>query len=207
VEAKQVFIKTQIEETSVEVQKEISADEVIPIKVSTKVALTAEIETSFQSQDTIGQGKPKRALPRSSAIGSMFKEIHKEYVAEEDSYKIELTQETVEVLWEDFLKENKDKLQNAFLNAAKGQLPQLIEDKVTFIATNNVSLEMLQLHKMDITTFFRKRTTSTTVSPDFILLRDEQVKNYQTPKDRLKEMIDANPAVLTLIQKFDLNMD
>lgn len=137
----------------------------------------------------------------------MFKEIHKEYVAEQDANKIELTPETIQPIWEDFLRENRDKLQNAFLNAAQGQVPQLIEDRVTFTATNNVSMEMLQLHKMDITAYFRKRTTSATVTPDFKLQREEQVKNYKTPKDRLKEMIDTNPAVLNLIQKFDLNMD
>lgn len=138
----------------------------------------------------------------------MFKEIHKEVVAVQDENKVELTEENVQSIWENFLADNRDKLQNAFLSAAQNQTPQLMEDKVTFTASNNVSLEMLQLHKMDITAYFRKKTTSTTVVPDFKLQRDEsQVKNYKTTKDRLKEMIDANASVLKLIEKFDLNLD
>ncbi len=152
--------------------------------------------------------KPKRELPKTSSISSMFNEIHKEVLILKDENKVELTTDNVIQLWDSFLLENKDKLQNAFLSAAQNQVPQLIEEKITFTVTNNVSLEMLQLHKMDITAYFRKKTTSILVVPDFILLRnDTLMKNYKTPKDRLKEMIDSNPAVLELIKKLDLNID
>lgn len=138
----------------------------------------------------------------------MFKEIHKEVVTVQDDNKVELTEENLQSIWENFLNEHKDKLQNAFLSAAQNQTPRLDEDRVVFTASNNVSLEMLQLHKMDITTYFRKVTTSTTVVPFFKLQKDEsQTKNYKTAKDRLKDMIESNEAVLKLIEKFDLNMD
>lgn len=160
--------------------------------------------TTHDSQLTTA--KPKRELPKTSSIGSMFKEIHKEVVTEKDENKVELTTENVLTIWNEFLAESKDKLQNAFMSAAQEQVPVLIEDKVTFTASNNISLEMLQLHKMDITAYFRKRTTSTTVVPNFILKRDEsQQKNYKTTKDRLKDMIAANNSVLKLIEKLDLN--
>ena len=152
--------------------------------------------------------KPKRELPKTSSIGSLYKDIHQEVVTAKDENKLELSPENVIILWREFLADNKDKLQNAFLSAAQEQSPQLIEDKVTFTASNNISLEMLQLHKMDITTYFRKRTTSVTVMPDFILQRNESAqKNYKSSKDRLKEMIDTNAAILKLIEKFDLNID
>jgi hypothetical protein len=94
------------------------------------------------------------------------------------------------------------------MNVAQTQIPVLLEDKITFTITNNVSLEMLQLHKMDITAYFRKKTTSTTVVPEFYLKKNEsQQKNYKTTKDRLKEMIDENASVLKLIEKFELNLD
>ena len=153
------------------------------------------------------ESKPRRELPKTSTIGEMFKEIHKEVVVEQNHNKIELTEASTLLLWSEFLIQHKDKLQNAFINAANAHTPILIGDRITFNATNNVSLEMLQLHKMDITAFFRNRTTSTTVSPDFILQRSEQVITYRTSKDRLKEMIDDNPAILNLIQKFELNLD
>lgn len=138
----------------------------------------------------------------------MFKEIHKEVVTVQDDNKVELTEENLQSIWVNFLSEHKDKLQNAFLSAAQNQIPKLDEDKVVFTASNNVSLEMLQLHKMDITSYFRKATTSTTVVPFFKLQKDEsQTKNYKTSKDRLKDMIESNVAVLKLIEKFDLNMD
>ncbi len=169
---------------------------------------TTEETIQLTTHDSGLTTKVKRELPKTSTMGSMFKEIHKEVVSVKDENKTELTEENTQTIWKDFLSENKDKLQNAFLSAAQNQIPKLIEDKVTFIASNNVSLEMLQLHKMDITTYFRKRTTSTTVTPHFVLQRDEShVKNYKTAKDRLKDMIDSNGAVLKLIEKFDLNID
>jgi len=156
----------------------------------------------------ISQNKPKRELPKSSTLGAMFKDIHQEVVIEKDENKIELNEENLQVLWKSFLEENKATLQNAFMNVAQTQVPVLIEDRITFTVTNNVSLEMLQLHKMDITSYFRKKTTSSTVVPDFQLKKNEsQQKNYKTAKDRLKDMIDANSAVLKLIEKFELNLD
>ena len=138
----------------------------------------------------------------------MFKEIHTDVVVEKYDNKVELTEENLQQLWTSFLEENKTTLQNAFMSVAITQVPALIEDKIVFTITNNISLEMMQLHKMDITSYFRKVTTSTTVVPDFQLKRnDNQPKNYKTSKDRLKDMIDSNNAVLKLIQKFDLNMD
>ena len=138
----------------------------------------------------------------------MLKEIHKEVVIEIEENKVELKEENLQTLWKNFLDENKTKLQNAFMNVALTQIPVLLEDKITFTITNNVSLEMLQLHKMDITAYFRKKTTSITVVPEFYLKKNEsQQKNYKTTKDRLKEMIDENASVLKLIEKFELNLD
>jgi hypothetical protein len=152
--------------------------------------------------------KPKRELPKSSKLGAIYKDIHQEVVIEKDDNKIELHEGNLQELWSNFLEENRNDLQNAFLNVAQTQVPVLIENKITFTVTNNVSLEMLQLHKMDITTYFRKKTTSNLVVPDFQLKKNEsQLKNYKTAKDRLKDMIDDNNAVLKLIEKFELNMD
>ncbi|MEN9448176.1 MAG: hypothetical protein RJA25_1466 [Bacteroidota bacterium] len=137
----------------------------------------------------------------------MLKNVHKEYIVEQENDKVELTPENVAYLWKNFLEENKNNLQNAFLNVAQHQQPILEEDKLTFTVTNNISLEMLQLHKMEITLYFRKYSTSSTIAPDFILQKSDTTKDYKTPKDRLKDMIDNNPAVLNLIQKFNLNMD
>lgn len=151
--------------------------------------------------------KKKRELPKSSSMGAIFKEIHKEYVSNDTNLKIELTSETIQQLWNSFLDENKNTLQNSFLNVAQSQMPQLVEDKIVFTVSNNISLELLQLHKIDITMYFRKHTTSVTVAPDFILQREEQIKVFKSPKERLKDIIDLNPSVLNLIQKLDLNMD
>lgn len=173
-------------------------------QISPAVEMTEE-KTPLTTHDLPLTTKVKRELPKTSTMGSMFKEIHKEVVTAKDENKLELSTENVVEIWQDFLTDNKNKLQNAFLSAAQEQVPQLIDDKITFTASNNISLEMLQLHKMDITTYFRKRTTSITVVPDFILQRNESAqKTYKTPKDRLKEMITENSAVLKLIEKFDL---
>lgn len=163
------------------------------------------LESQISNHTTI---KPKRELPKSSTLGSMLKEIHNEVVVETVDDKVDLNIENLQTLWSNFLEENKTTLQNAFMNVALTQIPELIEDKIVFVLTNNVSLQMLQLHKMDITAYFRKRTTSTTVVPEFILKKNEtEQKNYKTTKDRLKDMIDENNAVLKLIEKFELNLD
>jgi hypothetical protein len=135
----------------------------------------------------------------------MISEIHKEVVAGKEENKTELTEETVEIIWKEFLSEHKGKLQNAFMSVAEKQIPKLLGDVITFTESNNISLELLQLHKMDILGYFRKKTTSPTASLDFKLLRNDKQKNYKTPKDRLKDMIQDNPSVLKLIEKLDLN--
>lgn len=152
--------------------------------------------------------KTKRELPKSSSLGAMFKEIHNEVVVEVIDDKVDLNIENLQALWSRFLEENKTTLQNAFMNVALTQIPELKEDSIVFTLTNNVSLQMLQLHKMDITAYFRKRTTSTNVVPEFVLKKNEtEQKNYKTNKDRLKDMIDDNAAVLKLLEKFELNLD
>jgi hypothetical protein len=194
------IVEQVIESANIDVSTQITENE-----IKQDVEVVGKLTTHDLRLTT---SKPKRELPKTSSIGSMFKEIHKEVAVVVDENKVELTAENVQEIWNNFLSEHKDKLQNAFLSAAQNQTPELIEDKVSFTASNNVSLEMLQLHKMDITAYFRKKTTSTTVVPDFILKRDDaHVKNYKTSKDRLKDMIDANSAVLKLIEKFDLNID
>lgn len=138
----------------------------------------------------------------------MLKDIHQDVVIENKEKKVELNEDSLLVLWKDFLTENSSKLQNAFLSVAERQTPKLLNDEITFIETNNISLELLQLHKIDIVSYFIKKTTSSTVHLKFVLDRKEEaVKNYKTPKDRLKEMIDNNPAVLELIKKFELSLD
>ena len=200
---------------------EIKTNEIIDgakLSINTKVSTQENInenksaiveETNLNSQDTnISAKKTKRELPKSSSLGAMFKEIHNEVIIEIDDDKVDLNIENLQALWSRFLEENKATLQNAFMNVALTQIPELIEDKIVFTLTNNVSLQMLQLHKMDITAYFRKRTTSTTVVPEFILKKNEtEQKNYKTTKDRLKDMIDDNAAVLKLIEKFELNLD
>lgn len=178
-------------------------------KNENKIKQDVVSEKNLTSQiSNLTSTKPKRELPKSSTLGSMFKEIHKEVVIEVDHNKVDLTSDNIQSIWKEFLEENKATLQNAFMSVAINQTPELIEDKIVFVLTNNISSELLQLHKMDITSYFRKRTTSTTVVPEFVMKKSEnQQKNYKTTKDRLKDMIDANNAVLKLIEKFELNLD
>lgn len=152
--------------------------------------------------------KPRKELPKQSSLGAIFREIHEEVKPLAEEKKIILDADTVQSVWRDFLKENKDKLQNAFYSVAEKQVPQLAGDTITFTETNNISLELLQLHKMDIVRYFMAKTTSPVVQLFFKLDRKEtEEKSYKTPKDRLKDMLDSNPAVLKLIEKFDLNID
>ena len=208
---KSVKEKTQLAKINT---NEIQAQERPPINATIEIKPNKqpeEIEKGKTNSTTpvspLKSEKPKRELPKSSSIGAMLKNVHKEYIVEQENDKVELTPENVAYLWKNFLEENKNNLQNAFLNVAQHQQPILEEDKLTFTVTNNISLEMLQLHKMEITLYFRKYSTSSTIAPDFILQKSDTTKDYKTPKDRLKDMIDNNPAVLNLIQKFNLNMD
>jgi hypothetical protein len=200
---------TEIAKKVSEPEHVVTPSQVVKVEIKEEVVEEKIAQENLTTHDSrLTTVKPKRELPKSSSLGSMFKEIHKEVVTVQDDNKVELTEENLQSIWENFLSEHKDKLQNAFLSAAQNQIPKLDEDKVVFTASNNVSLEMLQLHKMDITSYFRKATTSTTVVPFFKLQKDEsQTKNYKTSKDRLKDMIESNVAVLKLIEKFDLNMD
>lgn len=138
----------------------------------------------------------------------MLKDIHQDVVVENKETKIDLTEESLPILWSQFLNTDREKLQNAFLSVADRQQPQLLNDEIAFIESNNISLQMLQLHKLEITRFFLKKTTSPSVNLIFKLDKKEEVtKSFKTPKDRLKEMIDVNAAVLELIKKLELNLE
>ncbi|HQV79318.1 MAG TPA: hypothetical protein PLJ42_12325 [Chitinophagales bacterium] len=175
------------------------------VETQTTPTIETQEKDLVETRTTNSSNKPKRELPKSSDLGTMFKEIHKEISIQKNEHKIELTSENVITLWQQFLSENKSDFQPAFLNIANTQTPTLVEDKLQFVLTNNISLEIIQLHKMDITSFFRKHTISTTIVPEFILKRDETiVKTFKSSKERIKDMIDSNPSVLNLIKKFDL---
>ena len=186
------------------VSLEKAETEILPkIVIQEKSQISSEI-SELKSQIS----RPKRELPKSSSIGNMLKDIHQEVVIENKETKIVLTAESLAVLWNEFINTDREKLQNAFLSVAERQQPQLIDDEITFVESNNISLQMLQLHKMEITSFFIKKTTSPSISLIFKLDKKEDLtKNYKTPKDRLKEMIDVNPAVLELIKKLELNLE
>ena len=47
--------------------------------------------------------KPKRELPKTSSIGSLYKDIHQEVVTAKDENKLELSPENVVVIWNEFL--------------------------------------------------------------------------------------------------------
>jgi len=202
------FSEIKTNEIIEEAKTSVNTDVLIN-KNENKIKQDIVSEKNLTSQiSNLTSTKPKRELPKSSTLGSMFKEIHTEVVIEVDHNKVDLTSDNIQSIWKEFLEENKATLQNAFMSVAINQIPELIEDKIVFVLTNNISSELLQLHKMDITSYFRKRTTSTTVVPEFVMKKSEnQQKNYKTTKDRLKDMIDANNAVLKLIEKFELNLD
>ncbi|MFN8237901.1 MAG: hypothetical protein U0T77_06990 [Chitinophagales bacterium] len=173
---------------------------------------TIEIKINTQEETVLAtpvMNKPKRELPKSSSLGSIRNELHQERAIGAAENKVELTVENLLVLWRSFLDENKERLQSSFMNVAERQVPQIVQEKVVFTESNNVSLEILQLHKTDIVSYLIKKTTAPTVHLEFVLQRkDEQpAKMYKTQKERLKEMIEKNEAVLKLIEKFDLNLD
>lgn len=186
----------------------VSIEEVLqtPLaEIKTQIEAEKVMNPSVNKEQQTTQGS-KRELPKSSGLGSMFKDINKHIVVVEKKQKVELTADNVEELWKNFLAEGKQHLQPAFLNVAQTQKPVLVNDKIQFTLTNNISLEILQLHKLDITSYYRNHTSNNTVVPEFILLRDPNAtKQYKTNKDRLKDMIDKNPVVLKLLEKFDLN--
>lgn len=148
-------------------------------------------------------------MPKSSALGALFKAVEVEAKVEDNSHKQPLDDSTVLPLWKDFLEENKDKLQNAFMSVAMRQVPVLQGDTIRFIETNNISLELLQLHKADIVSFYLRKTTAPAVYLGFELQKKQEVevKVSKSEKERLKDMVDQNPAILKLIQKLDLNLD
>ncbi|HNF47910.1 MAG TPA: hypothetical protein PKO18_02245 [Chitinophagales bacterium] len=156
---------------------------------------------------TPAEKKQKKELPTRSGIKSLFKDLQQTTVQQVEE-KLDLTTVTVQLLWKEFLKENREKLQNAFLSVADRQVPHWENEEIVFTETNNISLELLQLHKMDIVSYFTRKSTQPIVHLKFNLDRKQEVKrDYKTPKERLLIMIDENPAVRELIKKLDLNLD
>lgn len=152
--------------------------------------------------------KPKRELPKASMLGALKKNINTEVVLDNSEQKIELNAENLQTLWMEFLEENRPRLQNAFLSVAEKQVPQYIEDKIIFVEENNVSLEMLQLHRVDIVSYFLRKCTLKQIPLEFKINKiAETDKSYKTQKERLKDMINANSAVVKLIEKFKLELD
>ncbi len=163
------------------------------------------LEPTIAEQPSIAI-RSKKVLPKQSSLGAMLKDIHQDVVADHQESILEFNDESVQLIWKEFLEINKGKLQHAFLSVAEKQLPVLDGEVITFTETNNISLELLQLYKMDILSFFRTRINSKNASLSFKLLKNDQdQKAYKTPKDRLKDMIVDNASVLKFIEKLDLN--
>ena len=149
----------------------------------------------------------RKILPSKSSMGSLLKEVNEQIsVKKSDEHRIELTSDSLLELWKAFLEYIRHKAQNSFMSVAEEQKPVLEEELIVFTVPNNISLEMLQLHKTEITTYFLSKTTAK-VQLDFRLLKKAETKVYKPAKERLREMIDSNEAVNKLIQKFDLNLD
>ncbi len=185
-----------------ESEKEVVQEEI------QRVPIVEETISHIQSTVNVSNTRPKRELPKSSSIGNMLKDIHQDVAVKNTIPKINLTEVTVQLLWKEFINENKNKLQSAFLSVAEKQIPSLVEHQIVFTESNNISLELLQLHKLDIVSFYLQRTTTSMVELKFELEKKNiVVKSYKTPKDRLKDMIESNPAVLQLIKKFELTLD
>jgi hypothetical protein len=140
-------------------------------------------------------------------MGSMLKEVNEHISAKKsDENKIELTPESLPELWQAFLEHIRVKAQSSFMSVAEKQVPLLEEHLIVFTESNNISLELLQLHKREITSYFIAKTTAK-VHLDFRLSKKREIKTHKPAKERLREMIASNEAVNKLIQKFDLNLD
>jgi hypothetical protein len=149
----------------------------------------------------------RRILPNKSTMGSLLKEVNAEIsVKKSDENKVELTFDSLPELWKDFLSHIRHKAQNSFMAVAEDQQPQLEEACIIFTVPNNISLEMLHLHKTEITSYFLSKTTAK-VQLEFRMTKKAETRNYKSAKERLREMSASNEAVNKLIQKFDLNLD
>ena len=170
--------------------------------------MVAEPQANVQVPAPPANDGKRKILPNRTGIGSLLKEVKEEIsVRRTDENRIELTIDSLPGLWKAFLDDIRNKAQQSFLSVANSQQPDLQEETIIFSVPNNISLEMLQLHKTEIMTYFLARTTAKVQLEFRLVKKEETARTYRSPKERLREMAQANDAVNKLIQKFDLNLD
>lgn len=172
------------------------------------IAPPANIQVVAEAEPLAVAAGKRKILPSRSGIGSLLKEVKDDIsVKRTDENRIELTTDVLPDLWQSFLDDIRHKAQHSFMSVAESQKPDLQAETIVFSVPNNISLEMLQLHKSEIMTYFLSKTTAK-VQLEFLLVKkEESTRIYRSPKDRLKDMAAVNAAVNKLIQKFDLNLD
>ena len=173
-----------------------------------KKTVEKETEQENPEEAPLIVAEPKRKiLPNRSSMGSLLKEVNEHIAAKKpDENRMELTPESLPELWKTFLEHIRVKAQTSFMSVAEKQQPTLEEHLIVFTESNNISLELLQLHKTEITTYFISKTTAK-VHLDFRLSKQREIKSHKPAKERLREMIANNESVTRLIQKFDLNLE
>lgn len=120
-----------------------------------------------------------------------------------------LSEATLEELWYGFLNEKESIIPKAYLSDIKILVPVWIdENSFKFVVTSSVIKGSIDNIKPEIYNYFVLRCLA---SPLQILIEiernEEDFKVKKNAKERLADMVQNNPKVISLIQKFDLDLN
>lgn len=123
---------------------------------------------------------------------------------------IDLSNEILPQLWEDYITSISDTAHGSYLPIAEKSKPEFDGD-ITLIFTedNSLSLGLMEKNRAEIQHFFREKTGKS-LQIRFVLNRvetNEQKKVFKTSKERFKEMTLINPALLELQKRLDLDLE
>ena len=115
--------------------------------------------------------------------------------------------EQFEKVWVEFATQFKVESPDFFITLTT-RMPELKEDYVFELTIENVIQEKeIADKKMDILDFVRKELNNYKIQLQTVITKSPEIIKPFTNKDKFTKMAEKNPAIKTLKDKFDLEID
>jgi hypothetical protein len=166
-----------------------------------------EIKNVSHEDESTQNSSAKKILAKKSSLTSIIAEINDDKNIQQKE-KPELNSENIVAFWDEYISFIKPNAQNSYLNIIQNQQPVFEKNKILVTASSNINLEMMQLNKSSIITFFLEHTNTKQLELEIVLQKPKNEEPvYKVPRERAKELYESNESVRYLIQKFDLTLD
>ena len=209
-------IKPTVKPESFQAKPIIKEPEKVQVEIEKKEIPIKETPTAIVSEPPVKSVKKiitgTKSILESLAEGDKKLTEQENIKAEEASPDYEkpsdeFTMEQFEKVWVEFATQFKVESPDFFITLTT-RMPELKEDYVFELTIENVIQEKeIADKKMDILDFVRKELNNYKIQLQTVITKSPEIIKPFTNKDKFTKMAEKNPAIKTLKDKFDLEID